>query len=75
MTDTIAARRFRLNRLVDETGVSGTGVVAEGIEFSDGTCAMRWLTGTSSTAVYGCIDDVVVIHGHNGNTRVEWLDS
>jgi len=34
-------RPFVLRRLVDETGVSGTGVVAEGVEFSDGTVALR----------------------------------
>lgn len=65
-------RSFELVRDEDETGVSGTGVVAEGVEFTDGTCAMRWLTQTASTAVYGSINDVVEIHGHQGKTRVVW---
>jgi len=42
-------RRFHLRRIEDESGVSGTGIVTEGIQFSDGTCAMRWMTDTSST--------------------------
>lgn len=29
-------RTFKLNRKVDVTGVSGTGIVAEGTEFSNG---------------------------------------
>lgn len=33
--------RFELVRDVDVTGISGTGVVAEGVEFSDGTVALR----------------------------------
>ncbi len=33
-------RRFQLNRIVDESGVSGTGVVAQGVEFDNGFCAM-----------------------------------
>lgn len=67
-------RRFELHRAVDETGVSGTGVVAEGVEFTDGTCAMRWRTGTASTAVYATTEDVVTIHGHSGATRLVWVD-
>jgi hypothetical protein len=67
-------RRFQLVRDVDETGVSGIGVVAEGVEFGDGTVAMRWATGTASTGVYDRIGDVEKIHGHQGATRVEFID-
>lgn len=62
-----------LNRKEDETGVSGTGYVAEGIEFSDGKVAMRWMTHTSSTAFYDNIVAVEEIHGHGGKTQVEWI--
>lgn len=75
MTDQPSPRRFHLARHEDETGTSGTGVVVEGIEFSDGTIALRWLTDTTSTAVYASIDDVVTIHGHGGKTTVTWLDA
>lgn len=61
---------FHLDRIEDETGISGTGRVAEGVVFSDGTCAMRWLTAHKSTAVYSSVDDVKTIHGHGGRTRV-----
>ena len=67
-------RRFNLRRLEDETGISGTGVVTEGVQFSNGTCVMRWLTDTTSTAFYNSIEDVVIIHGHQGKTVVEWVD-
>lgn len=67
-------RRFQLERDEDASGVSGTGVVAQGVEFDDGSCAMRWLTATSSTAVYASADDVQRIHGHEGRTRLVWLD-
>jgi len=66
------ARRFNLVRDDDETGISGTGVVAEGIEFSNGMCAMCWLTAMHSVAVYPNIRQLEAIHGHNGRTRVEW---
>jgi len=36
-------RRFLLVRDCDPSGVSGTGIVAEGVQFSDGTAVMHWL--------------------------------
>lgn len=66
--------RFVLDRLVDETGVSGEGTVAEGVIFADGSVAMRWLTATASTAVYASIADVIHIHGHGGKTHVRLID-
>lgn len=69
------SRRFELHRDTDVSGISGAGAVVEGIEFTDGTVSLRWLSSFRSTAVYeGGIKDVVSIHGHNGATRVVWLD-
>lgn len=76
-------RTFVLIRREDVTGLSGTGVVAEGIEFSDGTVAMRWLQdGVSefhaergvrpTTVVHENITSVEALHGHNGATVVEF---
>lgn len=67
-------RRFHLKRIEDETGISGTGIVTDGIEFDDGTVIMKWNTDTSSVAIYQSIEDVVIIHGHQGKTVVEWSD-
>jgi hypothetical protein len=67
-------RLFLLIRNEDVSGVSGTGIVAEGVEFSDGTVAMRWLRRLFSVAFYGSIRDVLAIHGHGGRTQVKWLD-
>lgn len=67
-------RRFRLNRQNDPTGISGTGIVAEGVMFSDGTAALRWCSEFRSTAVYTSMDDVNAIHGHDGATTIEWDD-
>jgi hypothetical protein len=67
-------KRFELHRAVDETGVSGTGLIAEGVEFSDKTACMRWRTHTNSTTVYDSMSDLEKIHGHNGQTKVVWVD-
>lgn len=72
-------RMFTLQRDVDETGISGTGVVAEGIEFSDGVVALRWLVptgapgaGNPTSVVFhdNGIESVHKIHGHGGKTRI-----
>jgi hypothetical protein len=67
---------FLMIRDEDETGISGTGVVAEGIEFSDGTCVIRWQTHGDdhhSTVVWSSIEDAKAIHGHGGRTRFVYL--
>ncbi len=70
----VAARRFQLHRSRDVSGVSGTGVVADGVEFPDGGVVVRWRGRRPSTVVWSSVDDVHEIHGHGGATRVVWLD-
>lgn len=67
-------RRFSLVRTEDFSGVSGTGNVAEGVEFSNGSAVLRWKTEYSSTCIYQSIADVIRIHGHEGRTKVEFID-
>jgi hypothetical protein len=67
-------RRFELIRDVDETGISGTGKVAEGVIYSNGWCSMMWTTSTWSMVTYPDIDSVIAIHGHGGKTRIVYLD-
>lgn len=68
------SRRFRLMRHEDVSGVSGTGPVAEGVQFTDGAVALRWYGDYPTTTVWDGIDSVIAIHGHSGATEVEWLD-
>ena len=67
-------RRFFLDRIKDSTGVSGTGRVADGVLFDDGRCVLRWRSAHTSTATYDSLADLEAIHGHNGATKVRWLD-
>lgn len=66
--------RFWLVRIVDVSGTSGTGRVAQGVQFLDGVCVMRWLTERRSTCTYETMEDLIAIHGHQGSTIVEWID-
>ena len=63
-------RTFRLIRVEDASGVSGTGSVAEGVVFSDGVCALNWTTRFKSTAIYQSLEVLEAIHGHEGRTRI-----
>lgn len=62
-------RPFELHRDIDETGISGTGKVAEGCEFNDGTVAMRWVGKHQSTTVFQSMTHMLAVHGHGGKTR------
>jgi hypothetical protein len=63
-------QEFYLNRLEDESGVSGTGVVARGVILPSGKCVLEWSTFHSSVAIYANLGDVEIIHGHDGKTQV-----
>lgn len=71
-----AARRFRLLRHEDVSGVSGTGVVAHGVEWPDGTVSLRWSVPglPPSFANWECLEAILTVHGHQGKTEVEWID-
>jgi len=67
-------RRFQLYRKDDVSGMSGTGIVAEGIRFRDGKCAYRWTSTPRTTQIAPSIQDVRHIHGHNAKTIIRWMD-
>jgi len=67
-------RRFFLVRLIDATGVSGTGVVAEGTVFTDGLSVIRWLREPYTMGIYRTLNDVLAVHGHEGGTQLHFID-
>lgn len=65
---------FYLYRKEDESKVSGTGFVAEGILFASGKVAISWLSEVTSCTVYDDMVAVNRIHGHGGKTIIAWED-
>ncbi len=61
---------FYLLREVDESGVSGTGVVARGQRFPSGKCVLEWCTFHSSVCIYDNLESVLAVHSHNGKTKI-----
>jgi hypothetical protein len=65
-----SVRVFQLHRDRDLTGCSGTGVVADGVIWPDGTVSMRWRGPVRTTVQADRLADIEAIHGHGGATRV-----
>ncbi|GAA4706218.1 hypothetical protein [Streptomyces youssoufiensis] len=73
MTETVP-RRFYLQRDTDITGVSGTGRVADGVLWPDGTASVRWRGPRPSIVHWDDIAHAEHVHGHGGATRIIWDD-
>lgn len=47
----------------------------EGVIFTDGTVAIRWLTACRSTSVWNSMEDMLNVHGHpEYGTYIAWHD-
>lgn len=68
------ARPFWLQRNHDVSGVSGTGIVAHGALWPDGTASVRWVGARPSTVFWGSMGDAEAVHGHGGHTRIVFAD-
>lgn len=73
---TNSLRRFELHRDIDVSGVSGIGIVAGGVVFPDGVVALRWYSDWPTSVIFHDrgIEAVEKVHGHDGRTRIVWLD-
>jgi len=70
----VLPRRFYLDRLDDESGVSGTGVVAEGTLYTNGRVSVTFLIKPFSMLWYLSIEEMIDVHGHGGRTQLVWID-
>lgn len=64
---------YEMVRDVDVSGVSGTGPVAEVVEFQNGWVAVAfydYTAGVPNVIVYSSIEDAEKIHGHGGLTSI-----
>ena len=57
-------RRFTMGREFDVSGVSGTGIVLEGVQFSTGVVVIHWLTPPprGSISIFDSLDQFLSIH-------------
>jgi hypothetical protein len=71
--EAVKSRSFLLIRDVDETGVSGTGIVAEGLQFPTGRVVIEWLVTPFAIGIYSSMIELIQVHGHEGKTHVEFV--
>ena len=59
-------RTFTVCRQLDETGVSGEGVVIEGAVMGTGQCMVHWLypPPRGGIAIFDSMDDFLKVHVH-----------
>jgi len=62
-------RQFHLLREEDVSGVSGTGIVAEGVEFESGKVVISWLVPPFSMSIHNSMEAARNVHGHEGKTK------
>lgn len=75
-------RRFVLERREDETGVSGTGQVLEGVVLKSGRVVTEWRPPLRSIGVYDDFEQFerIHVHPHKGpgpktsKNRIIWID-
>lgn len=65
-------KTFKVHRNEDVSGVSGTGIIAEGVEFHDGQCAVSWFGKYHMLEVAPNIQTWIDVHGHSGKTTIEF---
>lgn len=70
----MTTRTFHLQRDIDITGASGTGHVADGVVWPDGTVTIRWRGERASTVNWNDLDDAEAVHGHGGATTIVFDD-
>ncbi|MFD7793580.1 hypothetical protein [Streptomyces sp. NPDC059759] len=69
---------FRVHRAEDVSGVSGTGVIAEGVQFSTGWVVTHWLDQPpmwepkTDVWYHKGTGPITKVHGHGGATRIVW---
>jgi hypothetical protein len=59
-------RTFTVARKNDETGVSGVGVIIEGVEYATGQVVLHWLfpPPRGGIAIFDSLEDFLKVHVH-----------
>ena len=74
---TTLMRRFIIVRTDDPTGMSGTGVIGEGIQFTNGSCAYRFVkTDFVIESFAPNVHSIEALHSHlfQDPTEIVWID-
>lgn len=69
-------RRFWLKRMKDETGISRTGRVLEGVLTQSGRVFVEWRQPHKTMGIYDSMEQFLVIHVycHPSCNQIIWID-
>lgn len=68
--------KFEFHRLRDVSGVSGTGVVADGYVSRNGKVALFWCASeVKSVVIYDSLEEMFRIHNHEENSYIAWKEN
>lgn len=67
-------KTFHIIRNRDVSGISGTGIIAEGCVFHDGQTVLSWFGRYHTIEISPHWEDIEAIHGHGGLTRIVWSE-
>lgn len=63
-------QQFYLLRTKDISGVSGCGIIAQGVIFSSNRCVVEWKMPFMTITIFSNIEELKMIHSHGGATKV-----
>ncbi|MBB1153510.1 hypothetical protein [Amycolatopsis dendrobii] len=66
--------RFVLERTDDVTGITGTGIVADGVVWPGGKVTIVWRGPHSSIVIWPDLETALAVHGHDGATKAVFID-
>jgi hypothetical protein len=66
-------KSFEIIREEDNTGLSGTGKVAEGIEFSNGKCVVCWCSDVSTIVIHENIKSIEIIMLSHSKSKINYI--
>ena len=69
-------RIFKVIRSKDHSGISGTGLVAQGVEFHTGQVVIMWCCkeGKETIEIHPSLSVFLEIHGHGSSTEVIFIN-
>jgi hypothetical protein len=72
----VPVKRFQMVRKIDVNGVSGTGIVLEGVVTASGKCITEWREPYVTNTIFSSFEQFQAIHldSHPGCSEIVWID-
>lgn len=65
---------FVIIRETDNTGISGIGIVADGVQFKNGKCVLCWRGKIQTIVIHENIKSVMQLSCSHSKSKIKWLN-